>query len=157
MIILFCSILLLFGIACFIACVCGADSLLCIMASGLFFLYLFPCLHELGHVVGCKLTKAKVAKIHLLFFTIEDGKAKLSKRLLPFKVSFYSGKKDYLVYLCGILASLLIALLCGALYAIFQTSFLLPPCILSALVLICNLIGKQGDLSKTLHCLKNGE
>ncbi len=157
MIILICGILLFLGIGCFIACVCGADSLPCLLASGLFFLYLFPCLHEFGHVIGCKLTNAKVAKIHLLFFSIENGNARFSKRLLPFKVSFYSGKKDYLVYLCGILISLLLALLCIALYAIFQMSYLLPPCIVSTLVLLCNLIGKKGDLSKTLHCLKNGE
>lgn len=157
MIFVICNLLLWLGLGCFIACVCGVESVVCLVCSGLFFAYLFPCLHEFGHALGCLFTKAKIAKICLLFWSIENKKANVSKGLLPFKVSFYSGKNDFTVYLCGILASFLIALLCGALYTIFQTAYLLPPLIVSLLVFVCNLSGKQSDLAKAIHSFKCGE
>ncbi len=157
MIFLVCNLLLWLGFGCFIACLCGENSAVCITLSSLFFAYLLPCLHELGHILGCKFTKAKIAKIHLLFWSVENGKANISQRLLPFKVSFYSGKNDFIVYICGILASLLLALISGGLYAIFKAAYLLPPLFISIAVFLFNLLGKNSDLNKAIHCLKHGE
>ena len=145
------------GLGSFIACLCSVDSTVLLVCSGLFFAYLFPCLHELGHLLGCVCSKTKIHSIYLLFWKIEQGKASISTTLLPFKVRFYSGKEDAIVYLCGVAVSLLLALLFVCLYAWLQRAWLLPPLVIAFVVLFCNIFGKHSDVRKTFQSFKRGE
>lgn len=142
---------------CFVGGVLGYGGIPCLLVGSFSCVYLLACLHEFSHALACKLTGAKVVKIALLFFKIENGKLFLLRKVSPFKVSFVSGKNNAIVYLAGIFCSLFFFSLFLCLYLIFGVSTLLPPLCAATLVLLCNLIGKHSDLANTIRNLRHGE
>jgi hypothetical protein len=141
----------------FVGSILGYGGTFSLLLSVLSLGYIFGCLHEYSHILACKLTKAKIAKIFLFIVKYENGKWRLSKTLCPFRVSFYSGKNNAFVYLFGIIFSLALALIFGALYLCFQSAWLLPPFVVCLLVLLCNCIGKGSDLKNAIKNLRQGE
>ncbi len=147
----------LISLAAFIGSILSYGGIFELLISSLSLAYIFGCLHEFSHILACKLTKAKIAKISLFIVKYENGKWQLSKSLCPFRVSFYSGKNNVFVYLCGIICSFIFILIFGTLYLCFQAVWLLPPLAVCALVLLCNCIGKGSDLTNAIKNLRQGE
>lgn len=142
---------------CFVGGVLGYGGIPCLLIGSFSCAYLLACLHELAHALACKLTGAKVVKIALLFFKIENGKLFLLRKVSPFKVSFVSGKNNAIVYLAGIFCSLFFFAFFLCLYLILGVSTLLSPLCAAALLLLCNLIGKHSDLANAVRNLRHGE
>ena len=148
---------LLVSLAGFLFYLLGTEHVLCLLGTGVFFTYVFACLHELGHILVCLFSKTKIAKASFLFWFIENGNVQTATRPLPFRVSFYSGNANKWIYLGGIVTSALLFILLLIAYLITTLVILLPICIAAALPVLGGLIGKQSDLMKILQISHRGE
>ena len=119
--------------------------------GAVFCLFLSFAWHELGHIVGCRIRKNRIATINLFPIKIEHGK--LSFLPFPkFSVVFVTGKDDAWIYLLGPLFSFLEVTIVGVLLA-FIPSLQLSILLFSAIIAFLGSFFPQGksDLYKAMN------
>ena len=89
---------------CFVGGVLGYGGIPCLLIGSFSCAYLLACLHELAHALACKLTGAKVVKIALLFFKIENGKLFLLRKVYYKRGNRFMKKQCLMQFFCGLSA-----------------------------------------------------
>ncbi|MGN1373491.1 MAG: hypothetical protein ACI4VK_05570 [Candidatus Coproplasma sp.] len=90
------------------------------LASLPFVIYASTAVHEAGHVLGCRLVKGKVYMYKVSLAEIAGGKLSLSNEgLFTFQVKFSAPEKSYIVYLSGIIVSILLSAVLTLVYFLF--------------------------------------
>lgn len=126
------------------------ESVLLLIISIPFLLFICAMIHEAGHCIGCYINSNKITRVVTPFLTYCDGKLGVANTISPKSYcSFAKGKNDSLVYILGPMMSLVFAVLSGLLYYVFGSSALMLLTIIAIIVFLINIIpGKNGDLTK---------
>lgn len=90
------------------------------LASLPFVIFVSTAVHEAGHVIGCKILNGKVYEYRVSYVQFSNGKLSLADEgFCTFHVRFSVPKKSYIVYLSGIIFSILLSAVLTAVYFLF--------------------------------------
>lgn len=126
------------------------ESVLLLILSIPFLLFVCAMIHEVGHCIGCFINSNRVTRIVTPFLTYCDGKIEVSNGIFPESYcSFVKGKNDSLVYIFGPIMSLTFVVFSVFLYCTFTLRALMFLTVIAIVVLLINIIpGQNGDLIK---------
>lgn len=137
------------------SCICYilsflTESVLLLIISIPFLLFICAMIHEAGHCIGCYINSNKITRVVTPFLTYCDGKFGVANTISPKSYcSFVKGKNDSLVYIFGPMMSLIFAVLSGLIYYVLGSKALMLLTVIAIIILLINIIpGKNGDLTK---------
>ncbi len=140
-------ILFIISLLSFILSFIYTDNILLIIISIPFILYLLCFVHELGHLVGCKIKKKKIKSFNIFSFRFEDNKYYIDSRLnFGGNCCFIKDdRSSKLIYLLGPFNSLIISFISYLIYYFSNFKVMFIFFILSLITLICTLVPYRGS------------
>lgn len=117
-----------------------------VLGGSVFLLYALAVLHELGHVIGCKIRKNRIVSVTLFPLAFEQKRLRFSGKF-KYSVLFETGTNDKLIYLLGPLFSV-ISVLFFLLFLLIEVN---ACTIVFFIVSLLPLIGCERDLYKAFN------